>query len=92
MGHELRTPLNAIIGFSDMLTNESFKLDASRKSEYARLINDSGRHLLSVVDGILDASRMSAGNFEIRPESICAGAGNRKLRELARAQGTRRRS
>lgn len=70
MGHELRTPLNAIIGFSDMLTNESLKLDASRKYEYARLINDSGRHLLSVVDGILDASRMSTGNFEITPESF----------------------
>jgi two-component system, cell cycle sensor histidine kinase DivJ len=70
MGHELRTPLNAIIGFSDMLTSESLKLDASRKSEYARLINDSGRHLLSVVDGILDASKMSTGNFEISPESF----------------------
>ena len=70
MGHELRTPLNAIIGFSDMLKNEFFKLDADRKSEYARLINDSGRHLLSVVDGILDASRMNTGNFEIRPESF----------------------
>ena len=70
MGHELRTPLNAIIGFSDMLTSESLKLDASRKSEYARLINDSGRHLLSVVDGILDASKMSTGNFEISLESF----------------------
>ena len=70
MGHELRTPLNAIIGFSDMLTSKSLKLDASRKSEYARLINDSGRHLLSVVDGILDASKMSTGNFEISPESF----------------------
>ena len=70
MGHELRTPLNAIIGFSDMLKNESLKLDAERQSEYARLINDSGRHLLSVVDGILDASRMNTGNLEIRPESF----------------------
>jgi two-component system, cell cycle sensor histidine kinase DivJ len=70
MGHELRTPLNAIIGFSDMLRSESLKLDASRKSEYARLINDSGRHLLSVVDGILDASKMSTGNFEISLESF----------------------
>jgi cell cycle sensor histidine kinase DivJ len=70
MGHELRTPLNAIIGFSDMLKSDTLKLDASRKSEYAKLINDSGRHLLSVVDGILDASRMSSGNFEISPESF----------------------
>jgi two-component system, cell cycle sensor histidine kinase DivJ len=70
MGHELRTPLDAIIGFSDNLRNDTLKLDASRKTEYARLINDSGHHLLSVVDGLLDASRMSTGNFEISPESF----------------------
>ena len=68
MSHELRTPLNAIIGFSDMLTNESFDLDPKRKLEYARLINDSGRHLLSVVNGILDVSKIENGNFEITPE------------------------
>ncbi len=68
MSHELRTPLNAVIGFSDMLTNESITLDAARRDEYARLINNSGRHLLSVVNGILDMSKMEAGNFEITPE------------------------
>jgi two-component system, cell cycle sensor histidine kinase DivJ len=68
MSHELRTPLNAIIGFSDMLTNESLELDARRKLEYAKLINDSGHHLLSVVNGILDVSKMENGNFEITPE------------------------
>ena len=68
MSHELRTPLNAIIGFSDMLTNDSLVLDAARKLEYAQLINDSGRHLLSVVNGILDMSKMETGNFEITPE------------------------
>ena len=68
MSHELRTPLNAIIGFSDMLGNETLTLDDVRKMEYARLINESGRHLLSVVNGILDMSKMETGNFEITPE------------------------
>ena len=68
MSHELRTPLNAIIGFSEMLTNDSLVFDAARKLEYAKVINDSGRHLLSVVNGILDMSKMETGNFEITPE------------------------
>jgi cell cycle sensor histidine kinase DivJ len=68
MSHELRTPLNAIIGFSDMLTNESLDLDPRRRLEYAKLINDSGRHLLSVVNGILDVSKIENGNFEITRE------------------------
>ncbi len=68
MSHELRTPLNAIIGFSEMLTNEAMVADAARRTEYAKLINESGRHLLSVVNGILDMSKMETGNFEIVPE------------------------
>jgi len=69
MSHELRTPLNAIIGFSDMLIKEeALALDAKRRSEYAGLINDSGHHLLSVVNGILDMSKIETGNFEIMPE------------------------
>jgi cell cycle sensor histidine kinase DivJ len=70
MSHELRTPLNAIIGFSEMMTNDSLVLDAGRKLEYAKVINDSGRHLLSVVNGILDMSKMETGNFEITPEPL----------------------
>src|SRR6185437_7958810 len=68
MSHELRTPLNAIIGFSDMLSNRTLTLSAARQLEYANLINDSGRHLLSVVNGILDMSKMETGNFEITRE------------------------
>ncbi|MEJ2626391.1 MAG: histidine kinase dimerization/phospho-acceptor domain-containing protein [Pseudolabrys sp.] len=68
MSHELRTPLNAIIGFSDMLTDDSLVFEESRRHEYAKLINDSGRHLLSVVNGILDMSKMETGNFKITPE------------------------
>jgi cell cycle sensor histidine kinase DivJ len=69
MSHELRTPLNAIIGFSEMIAQEDvLMIDASRRKEYAQLINDSGQHLLSVVNGILDMSKMESGNFEISPE------------------------
>jgi two-component system, cell cycle sensor histidine kinase DivJ len=69
MSHELRTPLNAIIGFSEMIVQEeALMIDAARRKEYAQLINDSGQHLLSVVNGILDLSKMESGNFEITPE------------------------
>jgi cell cycle sensor histidine kinase DivJ len=69
MSHELRTPLNAIIGFSDMLMQEAvLMLDAKLRNEYAGLINGSGHHLLSVVNGILDMSKIEIGNFEITPE------------------------
>ncbi|MGZ8324466.1 MAG: PAS domain-containing sensor histidine kinase [Rhodoplanes sp.] len=69
MSHELRTPLNAIIGFSDVLINEqAMPIRAARREEYARLINESGHHLLAVVNDILAMSKLEAGEFEIRPE------------------------
>ena len=75
MSHELRTPLNAIIGFSEMIVQEqALMLDAARRREYAQLINDSGQHLLSVVNGILDMSKMESGNFEITPEPFAPRA------------------
>jgi cell cycle sensor histidine kinase DivJ len=75
MSHELRTPLNAIIGFSEMIVQEqALMLDAARRKEYAQLINDSGQHLLSVVNGILDMSKMESGNFDITPEPFAPRA------------------
>jgi two-component system, cell cycle sensor histidine kinase DivJ len=69
MSHELRTPLNAIIGFSDMLANEqTMNLDPARRRDYAQMINESGQHLLAVVNGILDMSKIEAGNFAVTPE------------------------
>ncbi|WP_027572081.1 PAS domain-containing sensor histidine kinase [Bradyrhizobium sp. WSM1743] len=75
MSHELRTPLNAIIGFSEMIAQEqTLMLGASQRKEYAQLINDSGQHLLSVVNGILDMSKMESGNFEIASEPFAPRA------------------
>jgi two-component system, cell cycle sensor histidine kinase DivJ len=83
MSHELRTPLNAIIGFSEMLMNEAqMRLDANRRREYAALINDSGNHLLSVVNGILDMTKIDTGDFDIRPEPFCLAAVIRGCRDL----------
>ena len=71
MSHELRTPLNAIIGFSEMLREEgALMIDAKQRHDYAHLINESGHHLLSVVNGILDMSKIESGNFEIVPEPV----------------------
>ncbi len=75
MSHELRTPLNAIIGFSEMIAQEqALMLSAAQRKEYAQLINDSGQHLLSVVNGILDMSKMESGNFEIASEPFAPRA------------------
>jgi len=75
MSHELRTPLNAIIGFSEMIVQEDvLMVDAIRRKEYAQLINDSGQHLLSVVNDILDMSKMDSGNFELVPEPFAPRA------------------
>jgi cell cycle sensor histidine kinase DivJ len=74
MSHELRTPLNAIIGFSEMLREEgALMIGAKQRHDYAQLINESGHHLLSVVNGILDMSKIESGNFEIVPEPVAPG-------------------
>lgn len=69
VSHELRTPLNAIIGFSEMLANPAMaRMDDARQREYAGIIHESGNHLLSLVNTILDMSKIETGNFEIAPE------------------------
>lgn len=69
VSHELRTPLNAIIGFAEMLKNEMFgPLPDPRQKEYVELIGQSGNHLLSVVNAILDVSKIESGNYLIEPE------------------------
>jgi two-component system, cell cycle sensor histidine kinase DivJ len=69
VSHELRTPLNAIIGFSEMLSREDLSpRDANKQREYSGIIHASAEHLLSVVNLILDMSKIEAGRFEIAPE------------------------
>ncbi|MET0258342.1 MAG: HAMP domain-containing sensor histidine kinase [Methylobacterium sp.] len=69
VSHELRTPLNAIIGFSDLLDQETFGPFADpRQKEYVTLIRRSSQHLLDVVNGLLDVSKLEAGRYELSPE------------------------
>jgi signal transduction histidine kinase len=64
MSHELRTPLNAVIGFSELMLHRTFGQLSERYEEYARLINESGSHLLSLVSDILDLAKIEAGRFQ----------------------------
>lgn len=71
VSHELRTPLNAIIGFSEILANKDISpTDPAKIREYANIIHESGEHLLSVVNSILDISKIEAGSFDIVQESF----------------------
>lgn len=66
VSHELRTPLNAIIGFSDVLRSEiNGELPDSTRHEYAELIHGAGTHLLSLVNTILDVSKIESGTYSI---------------------------
>jgi two-component system cell cycle sensor histidine kinase PleC len=71
MSHELRTPLNAILGFSEILQDQMFgPLGSSRYNEYAKDIHDSGKHLLNVINDILDMSKIEAGHIKLSCETV----------------------
>lgn len=71
MSHELRTPLNAVIGFSEMMSNEVFgTLGHARYNQYSVHIRDSAGHLLSLINDILDLSKIEAEQYELHKEPI----------------------
>ena len=73
--HELRTPLNAVIGFSDMIRDGiGTGATPEKLTEYAGHINESGRHLLAILNDILDLSKVEAGKLELYEEEIDPGA------------------
>jgi two-component system, NtrC family, sensor kinase len=65
MSHELRTPLNAVIGFSEVLAERMFGEVNAKQAEYLQDILESGRHLLSLINDILDLSKIEAGRMEL---------------------------
>jgi len=72
MSHELRTPLNAIIGFSEALREKMFGELNAKQEEYLNDIHDSGRHLLSLINDILDLSKIEAGRMDLDVQSFAA--------------------
>jgi two-component system, cell cycle sensor histidine kinase PleC len=71
MSHELRTPLNAIMGFSEVMKTELMgPLNNPTYKDYAGNIHDSGKHLLNLINEILDLSRIEAGKFELHEEPV----------------------
>jgi two-component system cell cycle sensor histidine kinase PleC len=86
MSHELRTPLNAILGFSELLALDVF---APRRKEYADLIHGAGEHLLSLVNDLLDLSRIEAGKLELHLVSLDIAA---LIEECSETVGARARS
>ena len=70
MSHELRTPLNAIIGFSELLGMDEPPADAARQRQWAQHIASSGRHLLKMINDVLDLSKVEAGKMDFHPEPL----------------------
>jgi PAS domain S-box-containing protein len=70
MSHELRTPLNAIIGFSEVLSDKIFGELNDKQAEYITDIHGSGQHLLSLINDILDLSKIAAGRVELSPSEF----------------------
>ncbi|MCH7819586.1 MAG: PAS domain S-box protein, partial [Candidatus Marinimicrobia bacterium] len=70
MSHELRTPLNAIIGYSEMLDEEFQESGEQQHSDDVKKINRSGKHLLSLINDILDISKIEAGKMDLYVESF----------------------
>ncbi|MFT4172938.1 MAG: response regulator [Rhodocyclaceae bacterium] len=70
MSHELRTPLNAILGFSEVMYDGVLGELTGEQQNIVKDINDSGRHLLSLIDDILDLSKIEAGHMTVDPELI----------------------
>ena len=68
MSHELRTPMNAIIGFAEVMNSEAFGSLTPKQREHVGDIMASGQHLLQLINGILDMSKIEAGRFEINEE------------------------
>jgi GAF domain-containing protein/anti-sigma regulatory factor (Ser/Thr protein kinase) len=90
MSHELRTPLNAIIGFSEVLAEKMFGDVNDKQAEYLQDILESGRHLLSLINDILDLSKIEAGRMELEPAAFDLPSAIENALILVRERASRR--
>jgi signal transduction histidine kinase len=70
MSHELRTPLNAIIGLTEMIVTNAARFGTEKALEPLRRVNAAGTHLLSLINEVLDLSKIEAGKLELNPEPV----------------------
>src|SRR3990172_12482428 len=70
VSHELRTPLNSVIGFAELLKGQAVGSLNEKQKEYAGYINSSGKHLLQLINNILDLSKIEAGKVELMKEDF----------------------
>ncbi|MDT5296885.1 MAG: hypothetical protein QOG79_127 [Mycobacterium sp.] len=89
MSHELRTPLNAVIGFSEVLLDRMFGEINERQDEYLRDIFNSGRHLLELLNEILDLSKVEAGQMVLEPSTFGVGSALDYTLKMVRERATR---
>jgi signal transduction histidine kinase len=89
MSHELRTPLNAVIGFSRVLLRRVFGPLTEKQAEYLHDIHQSGQHLLSLINDILDLSRIEAGRLELEPTRFDLGGAIEQSVLLVRERAVR---
>ena len=89
MSHELRTPLNAVIGFSEVLEERMFGELNDKQAEYVHDIHTSGHHLLSLINDILDRSKVEAGRMELEPSEFAVGDSLQAALTLVRERAMR---
>ncbi len=89
MSHELRTPLNAIIGFSEVLAERMFGDLSAKQAQYVQVILSSGRHLLALINDILDLSKVEAGRMELDLTRFDLRAALESALTLVRERATR---
>src|SRR5437870_8490537 len=84
MSHELRTPLNAIIGFSEILADQTFGDMNQRQLKYSNNILTSGRHLLQLINDILDLSKVESGRMELELGTFDVAAALRDVQTIVK--------
>jgi signal transduction histidine kinase len=84
MSHELRTPLNAIIGFSELMVDGKVGEMSGEHREYLNDILTSARHLLQLINDVLDLTKVEAGRMEFRPEALDLGRVATEVRDIVR--------
>ena len=88
MSHELRTPLNAVIGFAEILRTNEAALPEAKRAEYLNHIASSGRHLLRLINDVLDLAKVESGKFVLAPEPLQLAQLVDEVADVLRPQAT----